>query len=204
MSEGAPIPKRFSERLWDLDWTAALPWELDGIRVVLGTNEEANAFMTQNVEMFGRDADDARFVTEKITPAKQRFYAEMDIFLFQIESRTIGVATAHPTDWATYYMRSFAILPEFRERSFLTDYNRRFIEFLRSIPAITRFVVETSVGNRAVLRMFVAQGYTLTSTVNSERWGTLARFTRFLNEENEAAFERQFVRLGPIGRAGRR
>jgi hypothetical protein len=187
---------RLSERLWGLDWDRVLPWTLDdGISVESAAFDDALPFIQEHyASIFGTDAHEQRFLASPMTEAKRRFCAESDVFLFRIGSRTVGLLLANPIDWSTYYMRSVAILSEFRERHLLTRFMERSYEPLRK-AGVERIEGECSPANTPMMRMLVGQGFLVTSTANSERWGSTVRFTKFLTEDHEAVFLRQFSNL---------
>jgi RimJ/RimL family protein N-acetyltransferase len=134
-----------------------------------------------------------------MTEAKRRFCEEMDILLYRAAGRTVGVCTAHPTDWSTYYIRTLSLLPEYRERRFLTDFETHMTPALKRAGA-ARYEAECSVANTPMIRFFVGAGFIVSATVNSERWGTMLRFTKFLNDDAEAAFKCHFVHVPAFGR----
>ena len=114
-----PGPSNASRRLLGLDWSATLPWTFDDITVDLGTFEaDAMPFMaTHYGEIFGMsDPSTARFLVEPMTPSKLRFGAEMDVFVFRDAGTPIGLIVAHPTDWSTYYVRTAALLRDYRRK----------------------------------------------------------------------------------------
>ena len=81
-----------AERLWGLDWSQILPWSFEEVTVESGTFEDALPFIAEHyARIFGTNDGPARFLVEPMTPAKRRFGAEMDVFLFRAEGKTIGV-----------------------------------------------------------------------------------------------------------------
>jgi len=184
-----------SRRLWDLDWDRVLPWTFEEITVESATFDEAVPFIQEHYpSIFGTDASEQRFLASPMSEAKHRFCAESDVFLFRVGTRPIGLLLANPVDWSTYYMRSVAILSEFRERHLLTRFMERSYEPLRK-AGVERIEGECSPANTPMMRMLVGQGFLVTSTANSERWGSTVRFTKFLTEDGEDVFLRQFSSL---------
>jgi hypothetical protein len=191
-------PASMSTRIWNLDWSAVLPWAIGDVSVEHGTFADALPFMGEHYPaIFGVEPD--RFFIEEMTEAKQRFCEEMDVFVFHAAERPIGICTGHPSDWSTYYVRTFAILPEFRERRFATDFEKHLSGTLAG-AGVARMEADCSIANRAMTKLFVSQGFLMTSTVASERWGTMLRFTKFLNEDAARVFHRQFVNVPLYGR----
>jgi hypothetical protein len=185
-------PATLSRRLWDLEWQRVLPWTFEEVAVESATFEEALPFIREHYSsIFGSDASEQRFLASPMNEAKLRFCAESDIFLFRVGPRAVGLLMANPVDWSTYYMRSVAILSDFRARHLLTRFMERSYEPLRK-AGVERIEGECSPANTAMMRMLVGQGFLVTSMANSERWGSTVRFTKFLTEDHEAVFLRQF------------
>jgi hypothetical protein len=172
-----------------------LPWTFDEIAVESASFDEALPFIQEHYpSIFGSSASEPRFVASPMTEAKHRFCTASDVFLFHMGSRIVGLLLANPADWSTYYMRSVAILPQFRERRLLTRFMERSYDPLRK-AGVERIEGECSPANTPMMRMLVGQGFLVTSTANSERWGSTVRFTKFLTEDHEAVFLRQFSNL---------
>jgi ribosomal protein S18 acetylase RimI-like enzyme len=190
-----------SRRLWGLDWRRTTPWTFDDIRVESAVFDEALPFMREHyASIFGSQPNECRFLASPMTPAKRRFCDESDVFLFRDAGRTIGLMMANPADWSTYYMRSVAVLPEYRDRRLLTRFMTASYAPLRE-AGVERIEGECSPANAPMMRMLVGQGFLVTSTANSERWGATVRFTKFLSEEAESVFLRQFNSVTPTRKA---
>jgi hypothetical protein len=187
-----------AERVWGLDWSRELPWSFDDATLEMGSFEDALPFMEEHYAgIFGVEHD--RFYVEGMTEQKRRFGREMDVFIFRSEGKTIGVVTAHPSDWSTYYVRTFAILPRYRERGWCSDWADRICAPLRAVGC-DRWEAECSSANSAMMRLFIGRGMLITSSVNSERWGHMVRFTKFLRPEAEKVFRRQYMNVPAFGR----
>ena len=184
-----------SQRLWNLDWRSVLPWHFDDGRAECATLEEALPFIQDHyAAIFGQKDLEGRFLPSPTTEAKRRFFAEMDYFLFRVDHHVAGVLMGHPTDWTTYYIRSAALLPEYRERRVLTRFLERLDQPLRA-AGIERVEAECSPANVPVVRLLTAQGYVATASMSSERWGLMLRYTKFLSEDARAAFMRQYTAM---------
>jgi hypothetical protein len=187
-----------SMRLWGLDWSKVLPWSFDGATLESGTFDDAFPFMEEHyARIFGVEPE--RFFVEGMTDAKRRFGDEQDVFVFRKEGKTIGVATGHPTDWSTYYIRTFALLPEYRELGWCHDWIRAIAEPLRK-AGCDRWEADCSPANAAVMGLLTRNGHLITGHLTSERWGQMVRFTKFLRPDVEKAFRRQFIYVPAYGR----
>ena len=186
--EFAPL----SLKLWELDWRCLGPWTFEEVTVEVGTFEDALPFIADNyARIFGTDDGQARFLVEPMTPAKRRFGAEMDVFLFRVESRVIGVVMGHASDWSTYYLRTAAYLPEYRSRHLVQGFFDAMCEPLRN-AGVVRVESDVTPTNVPMMRAHLGQGFIVSSTTTSERWGLVARMTKFLQDDAEAIFVRQF------------
>jgi hypothetical protein len=191
------LPLSASLRLWGLAWDRVLPWTLAGVTVAPVRFADALPFIRESYPViFGGlpGVRDDRFLATPMTDAKKRFCEESDTFLFRDGERTVGLLMASPSDWSTYYMRSVAILPEYRARRLLTGFMERCYAPLEA-AGVERIEGECSPANVPMTRMLASQGFLVTSTGCSERWGMTVRYTRFLSNPAAAIFRRQFSSL---------
>lgn len=133
-----------------------------------------------------------RFLAEAMTEAKRRFLAEADVFLFRKAGADVGICIAHPSDWSTYYVRSMALLPEIRDHGLAQQWSDFLSTHLRA-AGVQRMEAETAPTNVPMQRLFLGTGWVPTGSVNSERWGVMLRYTLFLQQDAQRAFERQFI-----------
>ncbi|MBX3208709.1 MAG: GNAT family N-acetyltransferase [Labilithrix sp.] len=184
-----------SQRLWGIDWNGVLPWHFDDIRVEYARFVDVLPFMA---ELFPQTFNVGRqWFQEEMTEAKRRYGDEMDIFVFRDGDKIVGVITGNPSDWSTYYWRMVAILPEYRQRDLLRLFTERCFTPFRE-AGVRRMEVDTSPANRATVRHFSSQGFIVTSTLTSERWGLSLRFTKFLDEDAERVYTTQFLDVPKI------
>jgi hypothetical protein len=194
-------PTSMSRRFWELDWSAELPWTIGDLTVESASLEDAIPFMRDHYpEIFAVDGE--RFLVEEMTPAKARFWAEMDMFALRSAGRIVGLSAGHPTDWSTYYVRTFSLLPEYRERGVAGEFFARLGRTLKN-AGVARWEADVSPANPAIMRTFLRLGGIVTATVSSERWGQMLRMTMFMNEDAETAFHRQFIQVPAFGRRPR-
>lgn len=187
-----PAPT-MSKRIWGFDWADHLPWQVDAVSVEVGSFAlDALPFIESHYSrIFGGADATQRFLSDPMTDAKRRFGDEMDVLLFRAERMTIGLLIGHPLDWSTYYMRSVAILPEYRDRRLLTRIMEQTCEPLRA-AGVERIEGDCSPANLPMMRMLTGLGFLVTAAANSERWGAMVRSTKFLREDAEDVFARQF------------
>jgi hypothetical protein len=195
----AASPRTLSERLWGIDWSSAVPWTFDGgVTFQSETMEAAAPFIAEHYpRIFGADAE--RFLQEAMTEAKRRFFQEVDVWVFRDAGVPVGVVVGHPADWSTYYVRSFAVLAPYREAGLCFAYAKQLGEALRA-AGCERWEAECSPANTAMVRMFLRLGGLVTATATSERWGQILRFTKFLGEDAERVYRRQFLSVPAFGR----
>ena len=194
-TESTPVV-RMSERYWALHFQ---PSEHDGLTATPVPFRECLPFMTKHyAELFRTEPN--RFFEEKMTDAKLRYLAECDAFLFRKNGVDVGMCVCNPIDWASYYIRTYALLPEVRGRDFSVPFLRGVFRQLRA-AGVNRVEADTSPTNIAVQRVLGALGMFVTSTVSSERWGLILHLTGFLDEEADRAFRRQFLHVAgePVG-----
>lgn len=187
-----PAPQPLSLRWLGLDWRDHLPWEIDGLRVELGSLDDALAFVAEHyAEIFGATADEGRWLAEPMTPAKRFVLAESDLFIVRDGARAIGLKIAAPTDWSSYYLRSFAFLPEYQGRGIGPQLTTR-IEAPLAAAGVTRIEYDTAPVNAANLKATTRMGYVTTGMINSDRWGSLLRRTKYLDPSAVDVFLDQY------------
>jgi hypothetical protein len=184
-----------SETVWGLDWSKHLPAKLtdDGIVIQVSTYDEASPFIGDKfAAMFEEDPAASPFLQGKATDAKTRYYRLCaDFFAFRHDESTVGVLVCNPIDWSTYYIRFCAFLPEYQGRQLLQRFFPEFFRILK-LAGVERVETETSPSNLAVMHIMNRFRFNNIGTILSERWGALVRFAKFLDEESEDVFLRQF------------
>jgi ribosomal protein S18 acetylase RimI-like enzyme len=210
----APLAVPMSTRLWRLDWQGLLPWTLEvgdaaraggaDVTVEMGTTDEAVAFVAEHhPRLFGAAGGEQRFLASPMTDAKRRFCDEMDVLVMRARDasgtgrRVVGLFMSHPSDWSTYYIRTVAILPEYQGRGYYARFTANLYEPLRR-AGVERVETEISVANTRLLRMFAGQGYVVTATSSTERWGAVVRLTKFLAADAEKVFLQQYTNLSEL------
>lgn len=187
---GAAPRASMSQRLWDIDWKSVLPCHFGDVRVEYERLADVLPFMA---DVFPQTFNvGCQWFQEEMTEAKRRFGEEMDVFVFRAEAKIVGVIVAHPSDWSTYYWRITTILPEYRKRNLVVSFGSRLYALFREV-GVKRMEVDTSPANRAMVRLLGNEGFIVTSTSTSERWGLCLRFTKFLDDEAERVYRRQFL-----------
>lgn len=188
------LPPTMSMQLWDLDWTKELPRTYGNGTTVIHPARwpDGAAFMKEHyARIFGTSAE-GRFLVEEMTEAKRRYCMAMDVFLMKVDGETVAMAACSPGDWSTYYVRMLAIVPQFRDKRVGCEFTTMLTETLPKY-GLARFEADCSAANKACIKLCLTSGMIPTSTSNSERWGMSIRFTRFLRQDAEEIFSRQFL-----------
>jgi ribosomal protein S18 acetylase RimI-like enzyme len=185
-------PESLSKRWLGLDWGEHLPWELCGLSVELADMAEVMPFVEERYpELFGLRPDDDRFLPDPMRLAKWRFFEESDVFVFRDGGDIVGLQIAHPTDWSSYYIRSLALLPAYRNRGLIAELTREMCAVLATF-GVERVEGETAPPNVPCLISQSRLGYMPTGTLNSDRWGAMIRMTKYLREDAADVFRDQF------------
>ncbi len=185
---GTPL----SLRWLGIDFRALLPWTFRTLTVEYGTADELLPFVERHYATLFGSSDDRRWRAEALEINKRHFIAEADIFLIRdAEGRIVGDLVGHPSDWSTYYLRSMALLPEFRGRGTYPELMDRLAEVLAA-AGVERIEADVTPSNRMNIVTGLRLGYVTTGTFNSDRWGSVIRMTKFLNEEAEDVFHNQY------------
>ncbi|MFW6086439.1 MAG: GNAT family N-acetyltransferase, partial [Myxococcota bacterium] len=80
-----------------------------------------------------------------------------------------------------------AVLPDYWDRRAASDWIERTSDVLAH-RGIHRLETETAPANHRVVHLLNRLGFVITATTQSERWGVLLRFTRFLDQEPAQLF----------------
>lgn len=134
------------------------------------------------------------FLQEPMTEAKRRYCDEMDIFLYRSAGRLVGISMTNASDWSTYYLRSTAMLPDFRGKNVVGELVARIQGPLRE-AGVLRIEVDCCPTKVPMLPLLTKQGFCVTSTFASERYGRMARLTNFIQEEPERRFKERFYQI---------
>lgn len=186
--------RRLSNSLWGIDWSLRLPHRLtdDGVVVEWSSFEHSLPFVQKHyTEIFDERSESSPFVT-KVNEAKARYYREVgDFFEFVHAGRTVGLLIGTPVDWSTYYIRSAAALPDYQGRGVVQRFFPVLFDELKR-SGVERVEADTSPANMATMHLLTRLRFNVTGTVLTERWGAHVHFTKFLDEESENVFLRQF------------
>jgi len=186
------IARTSTERWFDLSFRRILPWHIEGIRVDCGTLDEALPFMARFYpELFGISEDDHRWVDDPMTPGKRRFLEDSDFFIFRDGDHVVGLLVGQPTDWKRYYIRTLSLLPDYRGRPFVQALFGRIGDALREV-GVAELEGDVSPINIANIITQTRLGGVVTGANSSVRWGSVLRFTVFLDPTADATFRRQF------------
>ncbi len=183
-----------SWRWFGIDWRQHLPWDTGDLTIAYGTHEDALPFIRDHYPaIFGPNAEG--WTAEPFTPAKLRFLQESDVFVVRDRQRVAGIALGNPLDWSSYYIRSLALLPEYRGRGVPRQLLRRLAPVLRH-AGVTRIETDVAPGNRDSTLTHELLGFVATGMNNHDRWGSLLRFTGYLTDEAEQTHRRMFCASG--------
>jgi hypothetical protein len=184
-----------SMRLWGLDWSNLLPWHFEDARVEFATQDDVFPFIRDHYpSIFATEEASTRFLSSPMTEAKGRFFKEMDFFSLWAGQDMAGVFMAHPSDWSTYYLRSTAVLPQYRDRHLMSRFFEQLDVPLRDV-GVERIEADCSPANVPIVRVMLSQGYVVTGSVASERWGFTSRYTKFISEGARSTFIRQYTAM---------
>lgn len=182
-----------SQMLWGIDWSVLLPLTMgDGIVVHGSTFEQALPFIREHYAAIFHEDAHSPFSTSRAGSQKERYYRLAgDFFEFKDGDRTMGLLVGTPVDWATYYIRSAAVLPEYAGRRTIQDLLPMLFDVLRS-AGIERVQADTNPSNLATIHILNRLRFNVTGTSVTDRWGAQVHLTRFLDEDCEDVFLRQF------------
>lgn len=182
-----------SRTLWGIEWSRLLPVELPGdLGVRASSFDGALPFIRSHYAAIFQEDAQSPFSSARLDPIKERYYRVAgDFFELVHGERTVGLMVCTPGDWSTYYIRSAAILPEYRGHKAIEN----LIAFLLphvAAAGVERVEADVSPQNVATATLLRNQGFHTSGTILTDRWGAHTRQTRFLAPEREDVFLRQF------------
>jgi len=188
-----------SAKFWGLDLRANLPRVLshDGVEAVPGEIDRVRAFLAEEFSSFAEEALGMN-PSASMTRAKLEYLTRAcDSIELRHMGQTVGVLVGAPEDWSSYYVRLFAVKHTHQRPALI----RRFVKECLFAPLaahhVERIVAETSPANLAMSRLFSELHFHVTGHQLSERWGPLVRYSKFLDENCEAAFHKRFAGTAP-------
>ena len=192
-------PQTLSERFWGLDFGKRLPRVLsrDGVQAVRGDLGRVRDFLVQAFPTFTEEELGAS-PNPRMAEAKRHYLlTASDLIELQHEGRTVGVIVGAPEDWSSYYVRIFAVLPEYQRPALTRRFARECLFEPLAEHGVERVVAETWPTNIAMSRGFTEMNFHVTGHQLSERWGALVRYTKFLDPARAAAFAGRFAAALP-------
>jgi N-acetylglutamate synthase-like GNAT family acetyltransferase len=189
------VSTRLSQRLWGIDWQNELPIAVtqDGrVRAEFSTLVESLPFINAHYRSIFEHNAASPFQAAGLTDAKATYYREVaDFFEFKCDGRTVGLLIGTPVDWSSYYLRSAAVLPEVQGKKIIQRFLPLLFERLR-VAGVERIEADTSPSNMATLHLLTRLRFNVTGTALTERWGANVHFTKFLSDDGENIFLRQY------------
>lgn len=184
-----------SEKIWGIHWNEHFPYKIndDDITAHHSSFEEFGAFAADNFSrIFENDKYPTSFLWLEHSPFKMRYYKEVgDFFIFKHGNKTIGGFVGNPIDWSSYYVRSFALLPEYEGRHIVFLFLKHFFKILE-FHGIERVEADTSPSNTTIIQLTSRLRFNIAGTLLSERWGALTHLVKFFSKKHETVFLQQF------------
>jgi len=188
-----------SENIWLLRWSDYFPleFEVPGFHCSIISPHAALHFAKQNHSKIFSENQGQNFISDSAHPAKFRFYEKCaDFFGLFKTDELIGIAICNPSDWSTYYLRYFTVLPEFTGLGMISALVEHLCKIL-SNHGVQRAEAEFSPNNSMTQRFTTKLGFEVSGLSLSERYGSLVRTTKFLNLESADSFHSQFCNALP-------
>ena len=185
-----------SEVFWGVRWSEVLPVPLSKqVTLHVGQWARVRGFMQDHApQLVERDANQVAARTEA---AKARFFEHhSDLFEFRVAGETVGLFVGEPADWSSYYCRAMTMDSRVGPRSVIRRFVREVLVKHLGNAGVERLVGDTSPTNRIMIRLFIDLGFQPSGQHLTDRWGTLARFTLFLDEHAEQSFARRYSANG--------
>lgn len=194
-----PSSQTLSKQFWGCDLSQRLPRTLteSGTQAVPGDIRRIRAFLMKQFACLTEEASQP-VQSDWHGLAKRRYLATAcDLIELRHAGETVGAIVGAPEDWATYYVRIFAIAPQFQKPALTRRCARECLFEPLTECGVPRICAETSPANRAMARLFSELSFLATGQQLSDRWGPLVRYTKFLDPACESVFLQRFGSSAP-------
>lgn len=178
----SPAGQKLSLRFWGIDWNEYFPKKLNeqGITVQSIPLSEFNRFMELHfTDIYGTNHQEPihRLLDEM---DGKRLYYEIagDCFAFYDGTKPIGVYMGTAFDWSTYYLRSVSILTDYQGQKIFQTFITYYLRCLEE-RGVQRIEADLSPTNLGEVHLLTKLGFMITGFNITDRWGAMARFTRF-------------------------
>jgi len=197
--------RTLTHRLWGFDLCEGLPYEVgQGVVAQRAELSRVRAFLSAEYPSLTEEAIHSA-LQPGVDSAKRR-YLETACDLIELchGGQIVGVMVGAPEDWASYYIRIFAVKRSHQRPRLIRGFCRDYL-FARLLEhGVQRVVADTSPSNVATSRMLSELQFYVTGQQLSDRWGPLVRYTKFLDRACEKAFLKRFAGIAPPGSEGKR
>lgn len=199
------LSRSLTFRVLGFDLCEGLPYEVGhGVVAQRADLSSVRAFLSTEYPSLTEDPV-ASVLQVGVDSAKRKYLeTACDLIELRHAGQTVGVMVGAPEDWASYYIRIFAVKRSYQRprliRRFCCDYL-----FARLLAHdVQRVVADTSPANVATSRMLSELQFYVTGQQLSDRWGPLVRYTKYLDRACEQAFLKRFAGIAPPGSQGKR
>jgi len=151
------------------------------------------SFIEENyVSVYGEELSNSPFLTSGMSDNKEAFYQTAgDFFVILDQKKVIGILIGNAEDWESYYLRYTLLLREYQELSLYQILLNQLISALQA-GGISRIRADASPANLINVHLLNKFQFNIIGFQNSERWGSIINFVKFLKKENESVFLKQF------------
>ena len=183
-----------TEFVLDFNWDTLMPLSLSQSPQVMcqkTTVEEAFRFIEKNYLKM-HESQNAPNATDSLEN-KFRFYQNMGDFFIMTKERSeaVGLMVAHLSDWSTYYIRYTGLLPSFQKKGLFQTLIHSLIQKLGS-KSIDRIEYDISPDHQQQIYLANKMNFIYSGTLLTERWGTLLRYTYYINKHKKVDYINQF------------
>ncbi len=183
----------FSKNLYGINWMIELPQslgeyqlEISNLQEFLQLKNQEDSFITTS------DTSSDFFFKERENSKKLNYLQQVaDFFVIKFNTTPVGVVICEFSDWCTYYLRFIFIDKNHRGKNLTIEFVKVIENCLRKYD-VDKICCEVSSGNFDQIARMSYLGFFCSGTRLSERFGSLIYMTKYLKEDQEIIFQRQF------------
>ncbi len=190
-----PLKKSLSQELWNVDWSRfenGIALKGDFVLTKISFQETLSFFQKNSKKIQRSDNSENPYYKEGFLPYKQKYFEYLgDCFGFYKNGNLIGVSLCAPTEWCTYYIYYISILPKFRGSELTLQWLEQLEKTLRP-TILSKLEADISPNNVHNVQRVSKFGFLNCGVKITERFGTLIRFVKYLKDDQEELFQRNF------------
>lgn len=191
--------KTVSEKA-DLIRSKYFPFKISSkITCHISTRDEVLAAANKNYDAVFKDTFEPKVKIKKYSPewkgleSTSAEYRKIhsEYFIFKLDGKIVGWFMGQLEDFETFYMRNTGIIPKHQNKGIYKAFLPHCLKYLKEL-GYQRVSSQHSPDNGRMFALKMNHGFIIVGSENHDRWGTLVKMVRFLDENRSKAYLKTF------------